>query len=472
MFGSFQQLPTCINRECFHNYANECPSDSFQCPLSEVRPELENAACQLSENIKDTLNGLWSQVAFREDLTHTASFSIAHLFSNVPGCKVERYFCPFRISYFAERGLTRNPQHGLSKIRPLDFALIPCLLPMEGFTLSLIPPFIMMGMMGPAYWMDKAGVWSSEHTLTSLRIDLAEHANSPLKGLVARLEETTSGVGTAPLPEWLVLFGVIYDTEHIRIVAHIPIPEKHAGNRCVSYLVDELPLGVPTASQERMVCETTILLRVTLVLAVLRRHAGYMSQFLYGGGISQDSNVVRNVTPSWCSNGSQYMDLAKPDASTLASNETDDDSAEYSTCPSSTGPDASKLDFGQVHSKHKYFFFHASESNSERKSDPDGSDSLSCSLSDTSCCSSCSSLRDSDASDSISSERSWDTRGYMEPSTSSLYQEASGNEKLSDPLYRFRRLDEKKRAAIVAWSNGVNPSQLPEEDTYCIAVLQ
>lgn len=59
----------------------------------------------------------------------------------------------------------------------------------------------------------------------------------------------------------------------------------------------------------------------------------------------------------------------------------------------------------------------------------------------------------------------------MKPSISSLYREGPASDKSPDPLYHLRRLDDKRRAAIVAWAKEVVPTQPSEEDTYRIAVL-
>ena len=331
-----------------------------------------------------------------------------------------------------------------------------------------------MGMKGPAYWKEKAGVWSTGHSLISLRMDLANHAHSQLSGLVARLEESVSDLEMTSLPEWLVLFGIIHDTEQMHIVAHIPIRKKHTGLCYVSYLLDHLPLGASTSPEERTGCEMTEAV-AKLVLTALRRHAGYMTRSLYGSGTFGASNTMSNVKPASISGRSRYVDHAELSTPTLAFDGTNDGSTEYSTCPSGTSLDVPKPGSGQVHSRDKCFFSHASESNSESKNGSDGPNTLSCSLSDVSCCSSCSSfLDDGNASSSEYSGCSWNgsgERGYMKLSISSLYREGPASDKSPDPSYHLRRLDDKRRAAIVAWAKEVVPTQPPEEDTYRIAVL-
>lgn len=333
--GACPLLLPCING-CSHDYADKCPDSSFR-PPSQIRPEHENTVSS------DTLDGLWSKVGFPESLTRTVSSSIAHIFVNIPGCKLER-----------------NPQ--VSKLRPLDFALTPCLFPEPNIehyglpTLSPTPPFIMMGMKGPAYWKEKAGVWSTGHSLISLRMDLANHAHSQLSGLVARLEESVSDLEMTSLPEWLVLFGIIHDTEQMHIVAHIPIRKKHTGLCYVSYLLDDLPLGASTSPEERTGCEMTEAV-AKLVLTALRRHAGYMTRSLYGSGTFGASNTMSNVKPASISGRSQYVDHAELSTPTLAFDRTNDGSTEYSTCPSGTSLDVPKPGSGQVHSRDKCFFF-------------------------------------------------------------------------------------------------------------------
>jgi len=317
-------------------------------------------------------------------------------------------------------------------------------------------------------------VWSTGHSLISLRMDLADHAHSQLSGLVARLEELASELGMIPLPEWLVLFGIIHDTEQMHIVAHIPIRKEHTGLRCVSYLFDDFPLGAPTSPEERSSCGITEA-TVALVLTVLRQHAGYMTRSLYGIGTFRASNTMSNVKPTSCSDCSQYMDHAELSTSTLAFNGTNDGNSEYSTCPSGTSLDVPKQGSSQMHSRDKCPFSHANGSSSEWKNGSDAPNTLSCSLSDISCCSSCSSLLDDgNASSSEYSERAWNGSGerrYMKPSTSSLYQGDPGGDKSQDHSHLLKRLDDKRRAAIIAWTKGVAPTQTPEEDTYRIAVL-
>lgn len=187
-------------------------------------------------------------------------------------------------------------------------------------------------------------------------MDLANHAHSQLSGLVARLEESVSDLEMTSLPEWLVLFGTIHDTEQMHIVAHIPIRKKHTGLCYVSYLLDDLPLGASTSPEERTGCEMTEAV-AKLVLTALRRHAGYMTRSLYGSGTFGASNTMSNVKPASISGRSQYVDHAELSTPTLAFDRTNDGSTEYSTCPSGTSLDVPKPGSGQVHSRDKCFFF-------------------------------------------------------------------------------------------------------------------
>ncbi|KAI6166904.1 hypothetical protein EDD17DRAFT_1099456 [Pisolithus thermaeus] len=201
------------------------------------------------------------------------------------------------------------------------------------------PPFVMLGMKGPAYWQYQVDARLQESSLARLRQDMASHARPHLSNLVARWTESASHLEANLFPEWLVLFGVIHDVEYVRIIAHIPFRGRHAPPCYLSYLVDELPFGAPLFPQGSATCrKITERLRVVLAFLALRQHVDDLQRLLFGTEACREEvpGTVESSSPrhSRCS-----VHRKNPsNASVLVADGSEDGGSEYSTCRSSVAP--------------------------------------------------------------------------------------------------------------------------------------
>ncbi|KAF8844846.1 hypothetical protein BDN67DRAFT_613830 [Paxillus ammoniavirescens] len=328
---------------------------------------------------------------------------------------------------------------------------------------------LMLGMKGPVHpqWSHSPYSRCKPLTWTSILKDIASHAQSHLTHLTKLIKTTATA---EPFPEWLVLFGVIYDTECIRIIAHMPYRKEQHVLCFASYLVDELPFY--SLTQETASCQVVLeRLRIVLALTTVRRHVARLSKSLFGdaglswsgGGRSDDgqSQSERSACNSWlsCSRAESHSD-SHPFAN--EEHVSEQCSTEYSTCPSSAHASADLCPPANPPSMvdKRSVLTDASDSRGVGGDDPSlGPPSI------ISFCSTCSSSSDNlSASDSMYSEHSQCTESeggdYMEASTTSLSQ---------DPA-RPNKFTEAWRCEILAWARQVIPTKHPVDDTYRMTI--
>ena len=251
--------------------------------------------------------------------------------------------------------------------------------------------------------------------LEPLPRELIEHGRLHITLLAQRATKTLSG----PLPEWLVLFVLVYDARRLRIVAYVPRRRESDEIDCASYVVDELACRSSDANGCELVLER---LRFLLALRTLRRHVHHLSKSLFTSG-----RISGHVSFLGCS-GCDWDALSDGPGSSQRC------SSKYSTCPSSV--------YTRGMSDRECGFFSSSGSFS------------------SSYCSTCPSVLESTtSSDSIYSQES----KYMEPSTLSLYQE---DKSINYPC----RLTETRRREIIAWTHHVIPTEHPVKDNYRMVV--
>jgi hypothetical protein len=286
--------------------------------------------------------------------------------------------------------------------------------------------------------------------LASIPEELASYGQLHLTLLTSLTQRGPVGTTTESCPEWLVLFGLIYDTHHVRIVAYVPRRCKLDPIDCAAYIVDELSLRSGSSVTSVPACELVLeRLRLLLALTTLRRHALHLSKSLFTTAGPRDSGIRRTDShPSFP--GCPPCDKHNSDDSESLKRCTSLDSSlhcssEYSTCPSS---------------------LHARELNDIAVLELGEDFSSSCRSFGSSFCSTCSSLLESASfSDSLYSEDSNDTDSiYMEPSTISLSQR--GNESTACPT----KLTETKRWEIIAWAQEIIPTEHPVKDTYKMVI--
>ena len=288
-------------------------------------------------------------------------------------------------------------------------------------------------------------------TLASIPEELTSYGQFHLTLLTSLTKGGTIGTTTESFPEWLVLFGLIYDSHHVRIVAYVPHRRKLDAVDCTAYIVDELSLHSGSSVTSVPVCELVLeRLRLLLALTTLRRHVLHLSKSLFTMTGPRDSSIRRTDShPSFpgCSACDQYnlddSESLKRCTSSLGSSL--HCSSEYSTCPSSVH--ARELNDGAVLELGEDF-------------------SSSCRSFTSSFCSTCSGLSES-ASTSVSlySEGSKDTdSNHMEPSTISLSQRDNESAACTN------KLTETKRREIIAWAQEIIPTEHPVKDTYKMVI--
>ena len=272
--------------------------------------------------------------------------------------------------------------------------------------------------------------------------ELTNHGQFHLTLLTSLTQRGTTGTTTESFPEWLVLFGLIYDAHHVRIIAYVPHRRKLDMIDCAAYIVDELYLRSGTSVTSAPACELVLeRLRLLLALTTLRRHVLHLSKSLFTTASPRDPGIGRTDNrPSFPGCSACDSESLKLRASLGSSQYC---SSDYSTCPSGVHArglnDVPDLVCGEDFSSSRSF---------------------------TSFCSTCSSLLESaSTSDSLYSEDSKDTgSNYMEPSTISLLQR--GNESVARP----NKLTETKRRDIIAWAREVIPTEHPVKDTYKMVI--
>lgn len=282
---------------------------------------------------------------------------------------------------------------------------------------------------------------SGPRTSASIPEELTNQGQLHLRFLASLIKREGAAV-TESFPEWLVLFGLVYDAHHVRVVAYVPHRRTLDVIECAVYIVDELSFhsitGAPT-------CELALeSLRFLLALTTLRRHVHHLSRTLFTMMGSRDGTRRTDNHPSFlgCSAHDQHNSGDPESLNRCASpGSSQHCSSEYSTCPS--GVHARELNDVPI--------FGCREELS------------SCRSFTSSFCSTCSSfLESASTSDSLYSGNSkYTNTSYMEPSTISLTQ--GGHKNILCP----RKLPETKRREIIAWAREV---EHPVKDTYRMVI--
>ncbi|KIJ69111.1 hypothetical protein HYDPIDRAFT_105679 [Hydnomerulius pinastri MD-312] len=450
----------------------EC-NGSRPCPFSRVRfaglPELGSSDGEISREVV-------SQILADSGVADSAACChVSRAFARIPGCMLRRDTAML----YSQR----------SKVRPLDFAVTHCQANNETITDADIlnkpsRTCLMLGMKGPAHpqWLHRSCSRSIAPTLASILRDLADHAQSHLTHLSSRITTTSE-----PFPEWLILFGVVYDSEYVRIIAHVPYRREEGVLGFVSYLVDELPFPPSSPGSEGSAGCQGILerLRVALALMTLRRHVAQLAKSLFGdtGLLWEEEELSEDpVQAHWdCS----VCSLCPPRAEFRSSRSMNEElvseqcSTEYSTCPSDADAEANlPLDMNVVPKEALVITDKRSPTGAEsvhhrRPLDRGWDDPSSDPPSTISFCSTCSSLSDLSASESAYSERSTSSESeggdYMEPSTTSLSQGEAGGDGSTKP-YCPGGLTKHRRSEIASWARKVVPSKHPIDDTYRMTI--
>jgi len=376
---------------------------------------------------------------------------VPRAFEGIPRTGLRRYahlrfFQPSRNGQGSDVPATSAP-------RRIDFALVP---EHEGIDAENIFPedntrCLLLGMKKPTQIKHPPAVSfdsrSGTSTLASIPEELTSHGQFHLTLLTSLMHGGAVGTTTESFPEWLVLFGLIYDVHHIRIVAYVPRRRKLDVIDCAAYIVDELPFHSGASITSVPACELALeRLRLLLAFTSLRRHVLHLSKSLFTMTDPHDDIRRTNNHPSFLGYSAcdqHNSDDSEPLERCLGSSQYC--SSEYSTCPSSVH--ARELDdIPDLEWKEEF--------------------SSSCRSFVSSCCSTCSTLLESTCtSGSFYSEDSkYSHSNHMEPITISPSQ--GGNESVTCS----NKLTVTKRRDIIAWAREVNPTEHPVKDTYKMVV--
>ncbi|KAI6109696.1 hypothetical protein F5141DRAFT_802903 [Pisolithus sp. B1] len=196
--------------KCVHEQAIDCPlqglsperqtksGQTTDSPRASLDPSFPPSCESYKSEVPETQGGPVLDTAISEISACTGresnvSMSIACLLTSIPGCKLQR-----------DPNHTRSAD--VSSACPLDFALFSPPLSSESFENQCLdaafskPPFVMLGMKGPAYWQYQVDARLQESSLARLRQDMASHARPHLSNLVARLDRISVSIGGKPVP--------------------------------------------------------------------------------------------------------------------------------------------------------------------------------------------------------------------------------------------------------------------------------
>ncbi|TFY75772.1 hypothetical protein EWM64_g8240 [Hericium alpestre] len=149
--------------------------------------------------------------------------------------------------------------------------------------LGLLHPAVLIGIKGPAPWNTKGHVsWNSHDsdaestTLASVQEELCNATRCSLDSHILNWLQIDENHKLQSLPAWLLVFGVIYDAQYLRIVAHIPYlqADSHSQSTSVAYIsciVDEIPF--PAYEEEPDMSIGLGRFRAASALLSLKRHA-------------------------------------------------------------------------------------------------------------------------------------------------------------------------------------------------------
>lgn len=412
------------------------------CPFRNVRFE-SVAEARLAVPDEELVSQLLTSFRMHDCLATI----VPRAFEGIPRTSLRRY--AHQRSFQSSQSSQGSDVPTMRTPRRIDFALVP---EPNGIDTQNIfaednTRCLLLGMKEPT--QIEHPPFDSRSTLTSIPKELTSHGKFHLALLTSLIHKGAVGTTTESLPEWLVLFGLIYDVHHVRIVAYVPRRCKLDVIDCVAYIVDELPLRSGTSITSAPACELVLeRLRLLLAFITLRRHVLHLSKSLFTMTDPRDDTRRTDSHPSFL--GYSACDQHNSDASELLERclgSSQHCSSEYSTCPSSV---------------------YARELDDIPDLEWEEEFSSSCRSLVSSFCSTCSTLLESTCtSDSFYSEDSkYSDSNYMEPFTVSLSQ--GGDESIA----RSNKLTETKRRDIIAWAREVIPTEHPVKDTYKMVVHQ
>ncbi|TFY72613.1 hypothetical protein EVG20_g393 [Dentipellis fragilis] len=159
---------------------------------------------------------------------------------------------------------------------------------------TIAHPALLVGAKGPARWtpaswlvenLAYSGQTAQPRTLGNVMEELSDAVHSSLtahllntkfRNIETPLSESHS---LQVLPQHLIIFGVVFDAEHLYIVAHFPrrsISQDRV-DKYISVIVDKLPFSASFAGPT-YIDDAVGRLRVAMALLVLRKHASQLAK--------------------------------------------------------------------------------------------------------------------------------------------------------------------------------------------------
>ncbi|GBE84396.1 hypothetical protein SCP_0603750 [Sparassis crispa] len=231
-----------------------------------------------------------SIVAFKNAVTYvgdeeSAASIVPDMFTTTPGC-----------------WLRCNPGSDFPSVlageyscMPIDFVLL--LHPIGPSTylgverdhflrISVLHPALVVGIKGPAQWLTSKTPSDRSPRLEDVQYELGRSIHpslsSHLLNWYLRCEQTEDDSESLESafrhpPDYLILFGISYDAECIRLIAHIPFVDSASeGSPQWSYLsciVDELPFGPMPQTTPDLKAWCVERFQVAFALLAMRKHA-------------------------------------------------------------------------------------------------------------------------------------------------------------------------------------------------------
>ncbi|KAH9942722.1 hypothetical protein B0H21DRAFT_893032 [Amylocystis lapponica] len=236
-----------------------------------------------------------SQILRYQDHEAVAECTIATALEGLPSAYVRRENLAVQFDGVASNSLADDLDCALlytpiAPTKPYSFERL------RNVPINPLNPALVLCMKGPARWVDDS---SPPRDLPTILHSLSDTATGSLVSLMTAWSATRRQ--QASLPRWATLIGIIYDSETIHFVAHIPyFAPDHTEPQFLSVLFDTLPFPASGESAECLRHRYRVALAMLCiqhhVLRVISIWEGTEWQLFQGG--SQAQEEPHTPTPS------------------------------------------------------------------------------------------------------------------------------------------------------------------------------